>query len=62
MTKIQSQQYQPVDKLIKQLSGLAGQKFVLSCGHHVTFNQYLANDIVIYNDKDLRVVCLDCGS
>lgn len=61
MTKIQREQYQPVDALIKELSSLAGQKFVLSCGHHVTFNQYLANDIMIRNGKDLEIVCSDCG-
>jgi len=61
MTKIQREQYQPVDVLIKELSSLAGQKFELSCGHHVTFNQYLANDIFIHNGKNLEIVCSDCG-
>ncbi len=61
MTKIQKQKYQPVDMLIKHLACLAGQKFTLSCGHHVTFNQYLANDIFIYNGKDLTIACCDCG-
>lgn len=62
MTENQKQQYKPVEKLIEDLSLLAGQKFILSCGHHVTFNEYLANDIVIFNDKELRIVCLDCAS
>ena len=61
MTKIKRIQYQPVDELIKQLSCLAGCKFILSCGHHVTFNRYLANDIFIHNGKDLTIVCSDCG-
>lgn len=61
MTKIQRQRYQPVEELIKQLSCLAGQKFTLSCGHHVTFNQYLGSNIMIHNGKDLEIVCSDCG-
>lgn len=61
MTKIQRQKYKPVDELIKQLSSLAGRKFILSCGHPVTFNQYLANDIFIHNGKELVIVCSDCG-
>ena len=60
MTKSQKK-YQPVNELMKQLSCLAGQKFTLSCGHHVTFNQNLANDIFINNGKELTVVCSDCG-
>ena len=61
MTKIQRQQYQSVEALIKELSSLAGQKFELSCGHHVTFNHYLANDIVIHNGTDLEIFCSECG-
>lgn len=61
MTKIQQKLYQPVEELLKQLSVLAGKKYQLSCGHHVTFNQYLANDIFIHNGKDLKIVCSDCG-
>ena len=61
MTKYQKKKYQPVNELIQQLSKLSGQKFRLSCGHHVTFNRYLANDIFINNGKELTVVCSDCG-
>ena len=40
---------------------LAGKKFRLECGHHVTFGHNLGNDVTIYNGKELKVVCSQCG-
>jgi hypothetical protein len=61
MTKDEKKQYRPVNELIQQLSKLAGQKFQLSCGHHITWGRFLANDIIIYNGEKLSIVCLNCG-
>ena len=37
------------------------EKFVLDCGHHVTFNEVLGNNITVYNGKELRITCAECG-
>ena len=39
---------------------LAGLKFRLDCGHHITFNADLGNDLIIRNGKTLKVVCTEC--
>ena len=54
------QEYQVLTELLQEV--LFKRKFKLQCGHHVTFGQFLGNDIVIYNGKNLEIVCLDCGS
>ena len=61
MTHIQKQAYQNTESLRKILRELAGQKFKLDCGHHVTFGYFLGNDITIYNGKDPKVICSQCG-
>ncbi|MBN1903695.1 MAG: hypothetical protein JW927_01220 [Deltaproteobacteria bacterium] len=62
MTKEQKALYQEAnalkDILIKTLSG---RKFKLDCGHHITFGHYLGNDITIYNGKEFKVICSQCG-
>ena len=40
---------------------LAGKKFRLHCGHHVTFGQYLGNDVTIRNGKKFKIICSQCG-
>ena len=40
---------------------LKGMKFRLDCGHHVTFSHNLGNDITIYNGKELKIICTQCG-
>jgi hypothetical protein len=40
---------------------LSGRKFRLDCGHHVTFSHNLGNDITIYNGKELKIICSQCG-
>ncbi|MBM9515241.1 hypothetical protein [Desulfogranum marinum] len=60
MTKQQKKQYQPTEALRQVLNILNQQKFVLDCGHHVTFNQVLGNDITIRNGKELQITCSEC--
>ncbi len=62
MTKNQKAKYgQP--ELLKDIlqRELHGKKFRLECGHHVTFNEVLGNNITIYNGKELRIICAQCG-
>ena len=40
---------------------LKGMKFRLDCGHHVTFGSNLGNDITIYNGKEYKIICSQCG-
>ena len=40
---------------------LAGLKFKLDCGHHITFNAVLGNDLIIRNGKRLTITCSQCG-
>ena len=40
---------------------LAGSKYRLDCGHKITFNSDLGNDLIIRNGKKLKVICSDCG-
>jgi hypothetical protein len=62
MTKKQLKQYKPVEELRQYLALLDKEKFVLDCGHHITFGEFLGNSIVINNGKKLKIVCVDCGS
>jgi len=62
MTKEQENEYQDVEVLKEILSKtVAGKKFRLDCGHHITFNHTLGNDITIYNGKVLTIICSQCG-
>ena len=40
---------------------LSGKKFRLDCGHHITFNAMLGNDLTVRNGKELKVICAQCG-
>ena len=61
MTKEQKQEYRPTSELREVLDILNREKFVLDCGHHVTFNEVLGNNITIYNGVKLRITCSECG-
>jgi len=61
MTKTQTAKYQPASELRWALEALKGQKFTLDCGHHVTFNQSLGNNLIIHNGKRLQIICTECG-
>ncbi len=49
--------YKDSEKLKKFLKG----KYVLDCGHHVTFNHNLGNNAMIINGKKLRIICSLCA-
>jgi len=62
MTKEKEMQYQDTDILRNILhQALNGKKFKLDCGHHITFHHSLGNDITIYNGKQLKIICSQCG-
>ena len=62
MTRKQIQQYQQPDLLREILQRvLAGKKFRLHCGHHVTFGEILGNDVTIRNGKQFKIICTQCG-
>jgi len=62
MTRKQIQQYQQPEALRDILQRvLAGKKFRLHCGHHVTFGQILGNDVTIRNGKKFKIICTQCG-
>ena len=50
-------EYEDVAKL-KQL--ITKSKYKLDCGHHVTFNHNLGNNIAILNGKELKIICTLC--
>jgi len=63
MTKKEKAQYEEPKALKKILyRELQGKKFRLECGHHISFNETLGNNLVILNGKTLSIICLDCGS
>lgn len=62
MTRVQKQAYAEPEVLrdiLKRM--LAGKKFRLQCGHHITFNSELGNDLTIRNGRELKVICAQCG-
>jgi len=64
MTQEQREKYQETDELREVFRQLAGRKFKLDCGHHVTFgNNFLGNDITVYQTgKDgPEIICSQCG-
>ncbi|MBU1568149.1 MAG: hypothetical protein KJ630_21315 [Proteobacteria bacterium] len=61
MTKEQKKAYRPTQELREMLGILSREKFILDCGHHVTFNEVLGNNVTIYNGSKLRIICSECG-
>jgi hypothetical protein len=62
MTKKEKSIYNDTNELRDILEkALKGKKFRLDCGHHITWNTYLGNDITIYNGKELKIICSQCG-
>ena len=61
MTRKQIQRYQQPEALREILQRiLAGKKFRLHCGHHVTFGEILGNDVTIRNGKEFKIICTEC--
>ena len=62
MTKDKKREYQNTEVLREILyKALAGKKFILDCGHHITFGHFLGNDITIFNGKRFKIICSQCG-
>ncbi len=62
MTRKQIQRYHQPEALQDILQRvLAGKRFKLMCGHHVTFGQILGNDVTIRNGKKFKIICTQCG-
>ena len=61
MTQEEKRKYESTEILRRSIAELKGRKFRLDCGHHVTFNHHLANDITIRNGKKLTIICSLCG-
>lgn len=60
MTRREKLRYRPTTELREVFIKLYGQKFVLDCGHHVTFGHFLGNDIVITAGKHPEIHCSLC--
>lgn len=56
-----SEIYLSVDELRKVFEELRGKKYLLDCGHRVTFGYHLGADITIINGKHPDVICSLCG-
>jgi len=62
MTKEKEVLYEDSERLKEILiKVLKGKKYRLDCGHHCTFAHHFGNDITIYNGKELKIVCSQCG-
>ena len=62
MTKEKEGLYEDSEHLKEILiKTLTGKKYLLDCGHHVTFGHHLGNDITIYNGRKFKIICSQCG-
>ena len=61
MTQEEKEKYEPTDALREIFTTMRGKKFRLDCGHHVTMGHNLGNNIIIYNNKDPKIICTCCG-
>ena len=62
MTKEQKAQYDRPEQLRDILKRvLDGRKFMLDCGHHVTFGHNLGNDITVLNGREFKIICSLCS-
>lgn len=60
MTRKRSQQYEETEELRRILHSLKNRKFILDCGHHITFGYFLGNNITILNGKRMTIICTNC--
>lgn len=61
MTLQEKRLYKSADELRKILDVLLHKKFILDCGHLVTFNRVLGSNVIIHNGVSLRIICTECG-
>ncbi len=53
--------YESTDELKKIIKSLKGRKFILDCGHKVTFGYWLGNNITVSNGKNPKIICTQCS-
>ena len=53
--------YEDTQALRNIIEGLRGRKFLLDCGHKVTFGHFLGNSVTVYNGKVPTIICSLCG-
>ena len=61
MTNEEKEKYESTERLQEIIKTLKGRKFKLDCGHHVTFGHNLGNDVMVYNDSDIKIICSLCS-
>jgi hypothetical protein len=62
MTKEEKSRYSEPEALRDILRRvLSGRKFLLDCGHLVSFGSTLGNDITVINGREFKVICSLCG-
>ena len=61
MTRQQKEKYRSVEELRNLLKKIKGKKFRLDCGHLITFGHHLGNNLIIYNGKEPKLICSQCG-
>ena len=61
MKKSKKEAYQPVVNLKQLILSHVGRKYLLDCGHCVTFGYFLGSNVIIINGKNLKVICTECG-
>ncbi len=61
MKQIEKLKYRSTEELREVIASLKGKKFVLDCGHRITFGHNLGNNLIIYNGKEPRIICSLCG-
>jgi hypothetical protein len=61
MSNEEMERYEDTSALKQIIKNLHGRKFRLDCGHHVTFGYWLGNDVTIYNGKEPKIICSQCG-
>ena len=54
-------EYKSVIELKSIFNLLKGEKFLLDCGHKITFGHNFGNNITIYNGKELEIKYSCCG-
>lgn len=52
--------YEHAEELRQVIKNLRGKKFILDCGHKVTFGYFLGNDVTICNGKEPTIICRQC--
>ncbi len=62
MIKAEKPQHKSMESVRELLRILNKEQFVLDCGHHVTFDQVICNDINTRENVELHVICSQCGS